>query len=189
MARFVLDSSTTCTACGHISNKPGDIEGSLAIDLLPRIRGGDLTAYIKQFLTFTVSDYKCDHCANRKSEKQRSRKIAHSPDFFTVQLKRFDWEGRKDSYPVPFPTRLDLNSVRTPNNKVESKYELSSVVLHAGSTRSGHYVCMSRGPDGNWLKFDDEIVSRVSEAAVLASADKKSGGFTPYLLFYQRVRN
>ncbi|KUJ08453.1 cysteine proteinase [Mollisia scopiformis] len=188
LTHFVLDSSTKCIACGHISSKPGDIEGSLAIDLLPRIKGGDLAAYVQQYLSYNVTDYKCDFCGDKATDKKRSRKIAHSPDFFAVQLKRFDWQGKKDSYPIPFNRRLDLESVRAPNNETKSKYDLSAVVLHSGTAKGGHYISMSRGPDGQWWKFDDRSKLPLTEAAVLASANKKSGGFTPYLLFYQRVR-
>ncbi len=160
----------------------------MAVDLLPRIKGGDLAAYVQQNLSYIVSGYKCDSCKDAALDKQRSRKIAHSPDFFTVQLKRFDWMGKKDSYPIPINPLLDLNSNRTPNNKTDSKYELSAIVLHQGTLESGHYICMSRGSNGQWLKFDDDIVSRIPESAVFTSAGKKYGSFTPYLLFYQRVR-
>lgn len=190
MTRFVLDSATMCKACGHISSTVGDIEGTLAIDLQPRIRGGDLAAYVQQFLTYNVSGYKCDHCKDATTDKQRSRKLAHSPDIVTIQLKRFNWAGQKDSHPVPINLRLDLNANRTSNNKSNSEYELSAVVLHQGSLNGGHYVCISRSSDGQWLEFDDRSVYGVSagELAAMAEKGKGRGGFTPYLCFYQRVR-
>ena len=47
--------------------------------------------------------------------------------------------------------------------QVSNKYKLLSVLVHAGSVHGGHYYAYIR-PDGvNWLKFDDETVTRVSE--------------------------
>jgi ubiquitin C-terminal hydrolase len=190
MTRFVLDSSTTCKSCGYVSSTVGDIEGTLAIDIKPRIPGGgDLGAYVQQYLTYKVCGYKCDHCKDATTDKQRSRKLAHSPDIVTVQLKRFNWAGQKDSHPVPINTLLNLNANRTSNNKSNSGYELSAVVLHQGSLNGGHYISMAKGADGQWLEFDDNHVSRVSGGEMAALTDKgKAGGFTPYLCFYQRVR-
>lgn len=124
-----------------------------------------------------VADYE-----NRR-EKSRYQEITHAPDTLLVQLKRFDWDGRKDSFPVAFDTSLSLDEHCSVDNQDPSRYELSAVILHRGSTGSGHYICQAKGEDGSWLEFDDHFAERISLKTVLSA---KGTGFTPYLLFFQR---
>lgn len=74
--------------------------------------------------------------------------------------------GRKDKYPIPFSSTLDLSSYRTASNKTSSKYELSAVVSHLGGTNGGHYRCIAKGEDSCWNIFDDlrKIGAKESQA-------------------------
>lgn len=74
------------------------------------------------------------------------------------------------------------------NNSGE--YELVSVLTHKGrSSDSGHYVGWAKQEDGQWLMFDDEKVTPVSESDIL----KLSGGggadwHTAYTCLYKSRR-
>jgi uncharacterized UBP type Zn finger protein len=72
---FVLDSSTTCTNCGHVSTNQGETKGILSIELRPRIPEGDLSDYLDKYMSYSVTDYKCEKCKDT-AEKQRTRQIS-----------------------------------------------------------------------------------------------------------------
>lgn len=60
----------------------------------------------------------------------------------------------------------------------EASYRLLATVTHHGSQPgSGHYTADVRQPGGDWLRFDDDKVSRVNFRSVI--------GEKVYLLFYQ----
>jgi len=155
----------------------------LSIELMPRIKNGQLHQYLHKYMTYVVEDYKCDKCSD-KSDKKRTRDLSFSPDVLLVQLKRFDGLGRKDKHPVILSPSLNLNKYRTPNNKRASVYQLSAIVSHRGFLSNGHYRCTAKGPDGKWNIFDDSHISKCSENEALSPGDGK--GWTPYLLFFQR---
>jgi ubiquitin C-terminal hydrolase len=187
----IMDSHVICDHCGYVSKTDGHVVGAVSVPLQPRIDSGNLSMYLEKYMDEIVTGYKCDRCKNT-SDKHRLQKITHSPDVLLIQLKRFDWRGKKDSEPVRFSSTLNLNPYRDEANKVDSEYELSAVVVHAGSINSGHYICLAKGPDGVWMEFNDLSVSKSSLNAVLdlgtggGRSKKDNGGWTPYLLFFQR---
>ena len=182
--RFVLEATTHCNKCGNVSTNQNEVEGTISVPIQPRIADGDLSKYLQKYFHDHVFGFKCDKCKD-DAKKYRPRQIAHSPDVVLIQLKRFSAMGRKDSFPVPFSTTLDLNSYRTPGNKSNSTYDLSAVISHSGSTGSGHYRCAAKGTDEFWNIFDDSRVIPVNEKQAINPGDGK--GWTPYLLFFRRV--
>jgi ubiquitin C-terminal hydrolase len=140
--------------------------------------------YLSNYMDEVVEGYKCDKCGDNSEVKHRYQKIDHSPDVLIVQFKRFDHDGRKDSLAVPFSSVLDLNSHRAEDNEIPSVYELSAVVSHRGSLGVGHYRCTAMGSEKNWHTFDDQRMSRATAKEAVDSG--KGGGWTPYLLFFQR---
>jgi ubiquitin C-terminal hydrolase len=169
-----------------VSTNEEEVEGTISVPIQPRIRDGDLAAYLKKYFNDHVFGFKCNKCKD-ESKKYRPRHIAHSPDLILIQLKRFNGQGRKDSYPVPFSTTLDLNPYRTLSNRANSTYELSAVVSHSGTSSSGHYRCAAKGANNCWSIFDDSSVTMAKTAEVIKPGTGKSGSWTPYLLFFQRV--
>lgn len=78
---------------------------------------------------------------------------------------------------VEYPEILKLD---VGNEKVQ--YQLSAVVVHIGPRPdSGHYICIARRFDGQWLKFDDDKVSELGEEAHL--------DLQAYMLLYNRIAN
>ena len=42
------------------------------------------------------------------------------------------------------------------------EYELYAMIVHHGfSSRRGHYYALARHANGDWLKFDDEVVTLI----------------------------
>ncbi|CAD6505645.1 BgTH12-01135 [Blumeria graminis f. sp. triticale] len=184
ISRFTLNSNTKCSSCGYLSVNKGEIEGTLSIDLRPKIKNGTIADYLRPYFSYWVEDFKCDRCSSR-SPKQRNRKICHQPDTLVIQLKRFGWDGRKDNSPIPFSSNLSLNQYRNEGNTYDCEYELTAVICHIGVMNSGHYICRAKGPDKRWMKFDDLKVSEMTIEQAIHPGTRN--GWTPYLLFYQRT--
>jgi ubiquitin carboxyl-terminal hydrolase 10 len=156
-------------------------ERSLSIPLKPRIRGGSLSAYLKEYMEETIEGYRCEKC-KKQGNVHRSQVIGHAPDILFVQLKRFGYDGSKDKLRLPIDLTLDLSPYRDAGNKDCLSYELTAFVSHSGSLDWGHYVCDARGPDGRWNCFNDEQKSSSNVKQALESK-------LPYLLFYQRKQS
>lgn len=102
------------------------------------------------------------------------------PPVLQLQLKRFEYDFVHDmmvkiNQRYEFPEHLDLDrdghkyltkdSAR--EGAASNSYSLYSVLVHSGGVHGGHYYAFIR-PDGKqWLKFDDDKVTKVtSEVAV-----------------------
>lgn len=119
------------------------------------------------------------------------------PRVLILHLKRFsfDEKSQKISDHITFGVNLVLDpSLVSPNLQKTSqrKYKLSSgndnrvdllsVITHHGEkTSNGHYTCDIRQKNGNWMRFDDETVYRVSKEEVLDN--------NAYVLFYDLIGN
>ena len=55
-------------------------------------------------------------------------------------------------------------------------YELIGIVSHKGTVNEGHYIAFCKISGGQWFKFNDSMVSSISQAEVLKEQ--------AYLLFY-----
>ena len=79
-----------------------------------------------------------------------------------------------------FPERLDLDNgcsrsvlSTTCDRSTPNVYRLHAVLVHSGGVHGGHYYAFIR-PDGvNWLKFDDERVTKVEQNKAM---DDQFGG-------------
>lgn len=65
------------------------------------------------------------------------------------------------------PLELDLKDFMTKESQEvfcssTSIYKFSASVNHAGSAGFGHYWSIVVGPDGNYYKLDDELVTEVN---------------------------
>lgn len=179
----VITTSAISCHCGHESRTAGHSDRTLPIAINPRIPSGTLAQYVHRYMIEPIEGYRCARCKDTKRTKYRRSTIEHAPEILTLQLKRFNYDGRKISTDVPIPSSLDLGPYRDEGNAETMKYELSAVIKHAGSLTGGHYICCSKGPDGQWYGFDDDRVVKAS----LRAATGCGSGFTPYLLFFQRV--
>lgn len=124
------------------------------------------------------------YCSDCKQFRQATKtlELHRVPDILTIQLKRFEGQGRtssKISELVAFPTEgLDM-SVYVTGEEGPLVYDLCGVDNHFGSLGSGHYTAHVRNFfDSKWYYFDD---GRVRETKV-----EESVSLAAYLLFYRR---
>lgn len=151
--------------------------------------------------------YACDHCG-QSTEALKSQHILNLPDSLILSLKRFRYDAQthgKVGGWVDFPLYdLDLSNYLTSelhsqdNNTTDadtisieiqdqshpsyknSLYELYAVVAHRGGMRAGHYIAYCKHiVSGQWLEFDDELVTKRTESYV--------AGQEAYLLFYRKM--
>lgn len=177
--QLVLSSRVTCDNCHNVSVGGLQDELAFSVPLKPRIKGGSLSSYLQKYMNETIQGYRCEKC-KVVGDVHRSQSISHAPDILFVQLKRFDYAGRKDRYGLPIDPTLDLSPYRDPSGSKDSmEYELLASIMHVGNLSSGHYTCNARGSDGRWSCFDDGYHG----ATTLAKA---TCGDEPYLLIYQR---
>ncbi len=115
-------------------------------DLMERSRPEDTDAHCK----------KCE----RECQKTIRRNITYAADNILVHMKRFQKTSYKtsknDAEVVPTPVYLHINGKRI-------RYEVCSVVCHAGSLRSGHYTFYSLD-QGRWTCFNDAEVTQMESA-------------------------
>ena len=121
----------------------------------------------------------------------------------TLHLKRFRATGRRvhklDAH-VAFPLVLDLSpfacgadaprknaaellraaaaAAAAPRSPQRTVLRLYALIEHQGTFSSGHYVALVR-LSGGWYRMSDSQVTRIDEAAVLATQ--------AFMLFYERV--
>lgn len=143
--------------------------------------------------------------AGKTAEATKQFTIKQLPPVLAIQLKRFEHTEKgpiKIESFVKYPPLLDMrpylsvtqkpkasgknltNGLTKPPAKSGKKrephpeeclYELQGVVVHIGKVDAGHYISFHR-IRGSWFKFNDEVVTAVTEAEVYQEK--------AYLLFY-----
>lgn len=172
-------SRVTCGTCKSHSDTFDEF-ADVSVDIAsPRIQtlADALGAFTKPDRLTGGNKYMCEKCKKRSDAVKRFT-IHEAPEgVLTIQLKRFDWTGKKVTRPIKFPTRLDLSSYMS--SEEEAAYELYGIVHHFGhGAKVGHYVASVREASGSrWVRMDDDYVSPYS----LNTADPSA-----YILFYQR---
>ena len=137
------------------------------------------------------------------------------PDNVIFHLKRFDFnlftlQRSKINDYFSFPEEIDLNAytvehLSDPSIGKEDMFELVGVLIHAGTSESGHYYSYirerpSKTDKPRWFEFNDDVVSEWDPANLEASAfggpehrpafdngiiyDKS---YSAYMLFYERA--
>lgn len=187
-----LQSSIRCTSCDSITTTIDPmIDVSLEIkqskNSQEKITLYDcLDLFTKEERLDTM--YSCKHCGE-KTNAYKSLKVSRTPPVFSIQLKRFEHLLHNDTsnkldIPVKVPLFLNLTRyiVGNPDDDAGQEiggnyvYELFALVTHIGSVNTGHYIVIIKQGDGQWLKFDDSVISLISQEEV---------DNTPaYLLYY-----
>uniref|UniRef100_F1KSR2 Ubiquitin carboxyl-terminal hydrolase 7 n=1 Tax=Ascaris suum TaxID=6253 RepID=F1KSR2_ASCSU len=103
---------------------------------------------------------------------EKGVKFISFPPVLHLQLLRFQYDVEKDANVkindrFEFPALLDLSEfVDDGDKKTPIEFLLQAVLVHTGNLDGGHYVVFINtnmcGPP-RWCKFDDEVVSSVSE--------------------------
>src|SRR4051812_28178501 len=153
----ITTTSTIKCKCGHESRTEGHSDRALPVAITPKLPNGTLAQYLQKYMVEVIDGYKCEKCKD-ESEKNRVQLIEHGPDILAVQLKRFHWDGKKDSSIIGINPVLHLDKYRSDNNKQHLEYHLTAVIKHSGSAGFGHYICSAKSSDGAWYCFNDEKV-------------------------------
>jgi ubiquitin carboxyl-terminal hydrolase 40 len=157
-------SKVICQKCGRVSGREEEF-----LDIPIALSGCDsLEERLKEnFITMETLDgnnqYHCDSCDQLVDAKRGSR-LNKLPPILTFALLRFLYdfekgERYKDINKLSFPMVLDMapycDEVSQP-----MEYELFSVVIHGGSTHSGHYTAYIRDIDnlGHWNHPEEDPV-------------------------------
>lgn len=91
------------------------------------------------------------------------------PPVLHLHLMRFQYDPQTDSNikindRYEFYENIDLSEFLEKPESTPSKYTLQAVLVHSGDNHGGHYVVFINPKlDGNWFKFDDEVVSRCTK--------------------------
>ncbi len=138
-----------------------------------------LEAFVKtEFLT-GADQYEAD--GHGKQDAQRFTVFTQYPPVMTIHLKRFEYNLHtgnmiKVNQRFEFPTTLDLEPYLAEELRgAPLPYRLHSVLVHSGDVNTGHYYAYIRQDDevgpaperASWFKYDDEVVTKVSEAEML----------------------
>lgn len=66
-------------------------------------------------------------------------------------------------------------------------YDLTAIVVHNGTTAtSGHYFMLRETSDG-WFKFNDSIVTQVTDKELNHFCQESDEEDTPYILLYRKT--
>ncbi|KAI3387144.1 hypothetical protein SNEBB_003657 [Seison nebaliae] len=108
-------------------------------------------------------------------DAERGVKFVSFPPVLHLHLMRFTFDGETGAYvkindKFVFLKQIDLSRylVDPPSSNDLPIYRLQAVLVHSGDNFSGHYTAyMDPKLNDKWYKFDDEIVSRVSETKAI----------------------
>lgn len=179
-------------------NATVDDEGVIQLPVQP---GSSLSNLFERFIcTDEIGEVECNTCSVKR-EVSKTRIIVHPPRVLMFTFKRFDDDMRKKNGHIPFNTVIDIGGlVRRTDSTMQAfdeaggftdggnpilQYELCAITSHIGRSRlRGHHVAYAhrRGIDGQmrWLSCNDQRVTVVSEAVVLAAEAQT--------LFYRAIR-
>jgi hypothetical protein len=142
----------------------------------------------------------CDICAKLPNPRGPGRlwwKFREAPEVLFVRLSRFTAGKRpgKSNKSISIPERLDI-TVHLEQIDIDAgataQYQLDSVVSHAGTLNTGHYITHARLSDSDrgWCCIDDTKVTVSSfEDTVNHSKKFRKWAFTPVILAYTKVHD
>jgi ubiquitin carboxyl-terminal hydrolase 36/42 len=134
-----------------------------------------------------IQGYRCENeRCKHVSTIHRIQKILHAPDVLLIQLITFKMNGKKDSSIVRYNEIMDITPHAANPDEGRLLYRLRAVVAHSGTEHFGHYICLAKAPDGDWYAYDDDHKRQTTVNTAINLDGGSAGGFTPYLLFYER---
>ena len=174
---FVCEERSQCVACGHIIVE-FYVDSILRLPLVHlEGEGPSITDLYVQTCQLSSlgrpgSDRECSGACGCRTLHLIQVRIATTPNVLLVHLERVGPQGKILRHPVRVEEELNLPGL--------DPLELSSVIYIEGATLpTSHYLCVSRGPDGNFWNFDDQRPAfRI--ASSLASIRQASAEFLIY---------
>ena len=116
----------------------------------------------------------------QKENIQKKISFWSFPSILVIDLKRFDYRGRKNQILVSFPLdNLDLSSYVVGYKKSSYVYDLYGVCNHSGGVLGGHYTAYVKNANGKWYHYNDTSVAEVNMIESIVSPKA-------YCLFYRK---
>lgn len=131
-----------------------------------------LEAYVEGDMLDGDNKYLCETCAEKKDTLKRvCLKASALPETLILHLKRFEFDmdtlqrmkvNTRCEFPHdlnmrPYTNDCDVRDQKLPDSHFH--YELVGIVVHAGSSESGHYYSFIRERDtSHWIHFNDSNV-------------------------------
>ncbi|KAL8950161.1 MAG: hypothetical protein Q9222_003789 [Ikaeria aurantiellina] len=193
---FVVNASI-CAECGE----PGNAHNPPIHHLnLPCDGMADIDQVTKDYFTpVSFSGQECGSktCKKRKVIKHFTPTIIKGPDVLCTQFRRFrttvkgqsleqkekgELLAHKIKDEISYGEILDLS--RHCFDKLPLRYRLFATVHHCGELENGHYINVTRNINDKDWKIQDDL--HVGEGSMKKALNNISG-FTPYLLFWQKI--
>ncbi|KAJ0964361.1 hypothetical protein J5N97_029483 [Dioscorea zingiberensis] len=152
---------------------------SLEINDADEIMGSLMSFTRVEKLDDPENRFNCNGCKGKVAvEKQLT--IDRAPEVLIIQLKRFNYNGHvieKNFKNVSYPWYLDLYPfVNGATEKDDLLYRLYAIIVHHGSTSSGHYISYIHSTQMIWYQMNDDAVIQTSFTEAMAQK--------AYILFY-----
>jgi ubiquitin carboxyl-terminal hydrolase 7 len=153
--------------CKHIDYESRRVEGFYDIQL--NIKGKkDIIESFKEYITVETLDGENKYDAGKYGlqEAQKGVIFEKFPPVLHLHLMRFQYDPQTDSNikindKFEFFEKIELDEFLEKEESTPALYLLHAVLVHSGDNHGGHYVVFINPKlDGNWFKFDDEVVSR-----------------------------
>ncbi|KAI8147881.1 hypothetical protein BJV82DRAFT_593755 [Fennellomyces sp. T-0311] len=185
----IFSNETKCLTCETVTSRD-ECFMDLSIDVE---MNSSVTSCLRQFSASETlchkNKYFCDVCCGLQ-EAERRMKIKKLPNILALHLKRFKYQEQlqkyiKLTYRVVFPFELRLFNTCDDTDDADRLYELWACVIHIGSgPHHGHYVTIIKS-NGQWMLFDDDIVTPIHEDEIQKYFGDIPGSGSGYVLFYQ----
>ena len=172
LLKIGIQSTLECRKCGYSSSRKENYN-ALSIEINDSI---DMQQCIDTFCTRELlvdeDAYYCKGCS-AKTEKIKRNTIVQAGEIVIIHFKQCNTCFEKNMY------SSKLDAIFIENNR----YNLLSCIAHKGSLINGHYTayCFDQ-VQKQWICFDD-MNSKICDN----TNDLISLGYTPYILFYQKV--
>ncbi|KAI8909773.1 ubiquitin carboxyl-terminal hydrolase 10 [Gorgonomyces haynaldii] len=124
---------------------------------------------------------------NGRSEATKQALFEMLPPMLIIHIKRFIYDSvggtLKSHKHISYPHELTFNANILAKFTPPTTYQLVGVVYHHGkNAMGGHYTCDVKRQSGEWLRFDDTVVSAVEADQVIEEQLDRQ----PYMLFYSK---
>ena len=154
-----------CTDCRKVSRS---YHPFLGMNLPVLSKKGMITS-IYDLLNFYYSkqqiEKECEECKKNTKHTMKS-KIIKLPKYLIVHFNRFNNDLSKKNDLIAFASDLEVSDYTVPI-KDSTSYELISVINHYNmSLDTGHYTCINRTFDGQWVFIDDTNVINIEPTDV-----------------------
>ena len=167
-----------------------------------------LNNYIKGEIMDGDNKINCEECKTKVACNKRQI-FKNFPNILVIALKRFEFDYdnmikyKLNDY-FEFPMTLNMKNYLIEDSKEKHcKYELSGIVIHLGTSESGHYYDLIKTSDNKWYEFNDITVKEFDEKNIPNEAfgfreteeeNSKDNKITDvdnannaYILFYQKI--